>query len=397
MNEAAQTITRAPPPAAAADAHARLCILYSRATREGLKLKDLPELEHRLMQHLVLESFDRGRLGGEVDFDLWARELGYGDASGPRPDKCRKVFELVVSKLMVNWNRGTTAASQHGAFEILPNYPKWVIKKERSLPKTGPDGTGELPFCDPRELDEARASHSREGAMQSEQNDAQGGLSQDQRRLQAPPPDRATPDYAAILRIAVDDPAAAERMLAEAQSQGNPQDEFRRINPPEAPADYSAGGIRAPADYSAGSTGPAKTKGIEPPADYSAGTPLGDRRRKEVPPPNLLQNSPGDHCPPAGGGGEVSKTKGGGNKPSPEKALEFLRKVDRKGTLKGRFLEDYVALCAEYPDFVLGYLRGCFKHFESRYGDGPQRLKDPVGWMGRLAANEDKIRWHGRL
>jgi hypothetical protein len=77
-------------------------------------------------------------------------------------------------------------------------------------------------------------------------------------------------------------------------------------------------------------------------------------------------------------------------------ALEFLRKVDRRGTLQGRFGADYEALCQAHPDYVLGRLRDAFDDHERRYGETQFKLSDPVGWMGRKAAAEGRMKWHAR-
>jgi hypothetical protein len=92
----------------------------------------------------------------------------------------------------------------------------------------------------------------------------------------------------------------------------------------------------------------------------------------------------------------LQKSEGGGVAPSPELALEFLQKVDRKGTLRGRFANDYLRLCELHPDYVLGYLRRAFRDHERKHGDGAFKLKDPVGWMGAQAANVGKMRWQSK-
>jgi hypothetical protein len=72
--------------------------------------------------------------------------------------------------------------------------------------------------------------------------------------------------------------------------------------------------------------------------------------------------------------------------------------VDRRRTLQGRFGSGYVALCEGEPDYVLGKLRKAFEEHERHYqGTRPDyRLGDPVGWMGRIAAADGRMKWHGR-
>ena len=77
--------------------------------------------------------------------------------------------------------------------------------------------------------------------------------------------------------------------------------------------------------------------------------------------------------------------------------MEFLTKVDRKGTLKGWLGPDYVEMCQKHPEYVLSELRQCFRSHERRHGDGDYKLGDPVGWLGKHAARVGKIRWHGKM
>jgi hypothetical protein len=353
-----------------------------------------------MAQHLVLETLDRDKLVGKVAIHRWALELGYGDRrNGVRPGKCQAVFESLVNRRLVNWNRvGAPETGPDGTFEWLPDYGKWDTDGERSLGKTEPKGTGELPFCVSRELDEALASTSRDRAVQMEQQ-APSGPSQDQRLLQQPPPGRPALDWAGAAKAAVDDPAEGERMIEELrrQSKGLEGSEAsgkdRGINPPVGRGINPPVQKAQPGDYSPGATEAPQTLVESGPGDYSPGGPLGDRRRLGDPPKRPGDYSPGD----SSRGGEVSKPKGGGNKPSPEVAWEFLQKIDRRGTLKGWLRPDYEALCREHFEYVLGYLKECFRNHERRYGEGPQRLKDPVGWLGKHAARVGKIRWHSKV
>ena len=111
------------------------CWVTSIAMRKGLRTKDLPELEHRLAQHLVLETLDQGKTVGEVDFHGWALLLGYGDSrSGVRPGKCKTVFESLVRRRLVKWNQvGASGAGQHGTFELLPDSGNWDADGSRRV------------------------------------------------------------------------------------------------------------------------------------------------------------------------------------------------------------------------------------------------------------------------
>jgi hypothetical protein len=391
------------------------CREQSTAMRKSLRAKDLPELEHRFAQHLVLETFDSVRLVAEVDFHEWALLLGYGDMrSGVRPGKCQAVFESLVKRRLVNWNRvGAAGAGKDGTFELLPNSEHWDTDGERSLVQVKRVETPELPFCVSHELDEALASNSRDRAVQAEQT-APSGPSQDLRLLQQPPPGRATPaGYVAALRTAVDDPAKSERMLEELRRHAMgeiPPGQDRGNNPPvgpdaaggpgdyspasvsaatTAPGDYSPGsgsGEHArPGDYSPGATGPLQTKGKSGPGDYSPASREGGRGELAslaFVQKAKLANRAGDYSP------------GDKPTPTPEMAWEFLRKVDRKGTLQGRFAEDYESLCFKHPSYVLNRLKGCFEDHDRRFGTTPLRLEDPVGWMGSQAAQDGKMTWH---
>jgi hypothetical protein len=77
-------------------------------------------------------------------------------------------------------------------------------------------------------------------------------------------------------------------------------------------------------------------------------------------------------------------------------ALEWLLKVDRKGTLRGRFAGEYESLCFNHAGYVLSRLQGCFEAHEREFGTTPYRLKDPVGWMGSQAAQDGKMPWHAK-
>jgi hypothetical protein len=377
------TSVGSPPEQPPAGGHHHMCVAWSVAMRRSLCVCGaLAESELRLALWLVWLTYDQDGLVGEVDFAAWARELGYGDNKGLRPDKCRAVFVSLVKLRIVCWNRvGATGTGPNGTFELLPAAGNWAIDGVRSLTGAAAAGTAELPFCAKRELDEALSSVSRSSAVTS-------GPSADHRTLQRPPQGRPAPDWAGILKTAIDDPAEADRMLEELRSQSKPSAESaegcRRNNPPTSAK--SADGVSA--DYSADAQSP-PAQGVKPSADYSAETQLVTSLAL-VPEAKLVKTASADSA-------ESRSKPEVATEPTPAMALEFFRKVDRKRTLNGRFFPGYDALTKRKPAYVMGRLKSCFEDHELRFGDGPQRLSDPVGWMGRIAAVEGYMKWFGKL
>jgi hypothetical protein len=116
--------------------------------REGLLAVDLSPTQRNLAGLLVLESFDKDVVKGQVDLADWARRLRVRDARGVRPDKLQPVLKALVGLGLVNWNR------TEGSFELRPAAEGWLAPRQ-----------GALGLRQERELDEAMCGLSREKVL----------------------------------------------------------------------------------------------------------------------------------------------------------------------------------------------------------------------------------------
>jgi hypothetical protein len=339
--------------------------------RRSMCVYDLPESEQRLAHWLVTETYDCGRAAGGVDFERWAQVLGFADSKGTRRDKCEGVFRSLEKLRLLNWNRvGTVGTGPQGTFELLPDAQNWSrLRRTRSLVNPAPAGTQELPFCATRELDEGLASASRDNALPN-------GLSPDHLSLQRQTQGRPVVCDWARLKDALNNPTELARLLAEL----------------ERPVDASAHFAEKPsAEKSAEREIQQETSGAQgfsASADF-AGTPSAKSAEKPIASLALV---------PRAKLAKASAEKSAETQATPEAALEFLRKVDRQGTLNGRFRLDYIELCQRHPGYVMERLRACFeeheRYYKSKHGQTFQ-IAGPVGWMGAKAAAEGRMKWHG--
>ena len=355
---------------------AAACEVYSWVTRDGLAIYDLKPQEFWLAHLLVLESYDRrdaaGRPArvpwGKLSLEDWAARGGFRDNKGTRCDKLRPVLESLAQLgiVDVNWIEGT--------FELRPSVESWSrVNGLRAKPRPVQTAQQVMELCAERPLSAAMAEVSREKALEGvgvaagDSNPVPSGPSHDHLARASQTHGRSIPW--GRLTAALSDPDEMARL----QTEFGPQS-----------ADFSAdvGEFRRrdSAEKSADTELPTK-QGVNASAEKSAET-------------HIVSLALGTKAKLA-----ISAEKSAETRATPEAALEWLRKVDRRSTLEGRFADGYFALCNRKPDYVLGRLRSCFEEHERYYktqrGEDFQ-LSDPVGWMGRKAADEWLMKWHGK-
>ena len=384
MSANAQTKTVAP-----SEQELALFWIYSRVMRDGLANYDLKPREYWLAQVLVLETYDQVDATGapapvaigRLRLEDWARRSGYDDAKGPRVDKLVGVLKALVDLgiVDVNWVEGT--------YEPRPAAESWSrLKALRAKPRCLPlEAQRILNLGAERPLSSALAEVSREraldgvGAVVSGAINKEGGPNPDYLARPRQSQGRsALPFYR--LKAALDNPDELLRLESETQRAIGHQPVGDSPHGPSS-AENSADSSAVSAENSA-ETQLAENGAVTLSAENSAEKREGGRGE-------LASLALYRRAKLAKGSAENSAEK----RITPVEAREWLLKVDHAGTMRGRFCADYEALCENHPGFVLGRLRGAFEDHERRFGTGPYRLTDPVGWMGRKAADEGRMKW----
>lgn len=434
------------------------CQTLSKSMREGLCLYDLKESELRLAHQLVLETYDCEQTSGKTDFHRWARDLGFWDAEGLRPRRCMRVFVKLKNLGLLDWNqaqgsyelrppnqnnwsglkrRGLLSALKSSHDQELPLRAERPLSEmlaqtereealaaaERDSSPRGPDPAH--PVLQSRSPDLASLFNLlREGLdnrekMQSllQELDALQAANQapaffagnspaknagnDRRKT----PVSQTPENPQVaglpaklagdrLKMPVEPPAknaGDDRLktpvvqpVASAQDTGLPAKNAgdRLISPVDTPA-KNAGDYRLKMPVS---QPVANAQVASLPANF-AGEP---RARARVASLAVVQRAKLAKEPPA---------KNAGDGPSAEDAWRALQAVDRKKTLQGRFSRDYETLCEQNPRWVIDRGIPKFEEHERFYRAKQadwQPLDDPVGWIGAIARDAGRMKWHGR-
>lgn len=336
------------------------CQALSIAMRQALCLYDLTERELRLANWLILETYDRGEFKGRIDFRDWAQKLGFWDSDSVRPGKCRDVFIDLKNLGLLDWNE------TEGTYELRPYHTYWTGLKQRGLLSESTRNQ-DLPLRAERLLPEALSEVSRENALASGPDPAQPVLQNRSR------------DWAALyqkLKQGLNDPDEMERLLNEfgiAENQEPPSTGEKRRLPAENAGELNR--QKTPVTQTLEKSGvsglPAKNAGCS-----IASLALSTKAKLAIRP-----------------------AKNAGEAADPETARRFLESVDVKGTLHGRFGQEYEKLCEQSPGYVLNRLKPALEEHLSHYRRlrGPDySLQDPVGWMGSKAAAAGLMKWHGR-
>lgn len=364
------------------------CVALSVRMREALCLYNLKERELRLANWLILETYDRGQFVGVADFSKWARELGYWDAKSIRPKQCMEEFIELKNLGLLDWNQA------EGTFELRPHHHHWTGLRLRGLLSEVEPKSKDLPLRAERLLPEALSEVSREQALTSGPDPVDRplqGMSRDwpalYKRLQEALSSR---DPEQMERLQEDFEASAGRENQERQKGGGSPANFtgdRRISPVNPPAKNAGNDYRrnSPVTQDA-QNAELKTCVNDIPVKF-AGAPIAS-----------LALSTKAKLAIGGGVGEGLPVKFAGADCTPERAWRYLESVDRRGTLRGRFAEDYRSLCEQMPQYVLEKLKWALEeHLRYYRQNNPNYgLPDPVGWMGRKAADAGHMRWRGR-
>lgn len=330
--------------------------------RQAICLYDLAERELRLANWLILETYDQGQFKGQVDFHEWARVLGFWDAKSVRPKQCMEVFIELQNLGLLDWNEA------EGTYELRPYQSHWTGLKRRGLLSEAKRNQG-LSLRAERPLSEALSEVSRENALASGPDPVH------------PPLQGRSRDWPALyrkLREGLTDQEHLARLLNEFADGENSE-------PQELPAENAGEGYRRKTPVSI----PVKNAGVQHPENVG----IAQLPAKNAGPPIAslaLSTKAKLAVPPAKNAGEPAKT---------EAAWRYLQSVDARGTLQGRFGREYEGLCERSPDYVLCRLKGAFEEHLRYYQQklGPEYLvRDPVGWMGRKAAEAGHMQWHGR-
>lgn len=343
------------------------CQALSIAMRQAICLYNLAERELRLANWLVLETYDRGEFVGQTNFHEWARVLGFWDAKSLRPKQCMQVFIDLKDLGLLDWNQA------EGTYELRPYQNHWTGLRQRGL-LSEPQEIQALPLRAERLLPEALSEVSREEALARGPDPIQ------------PPLQGRSRDWPALykkLREGLSSPEDLERLqddLTQDQNQelqqGLPAESAGSLPAKNAGDDRRKMPVTQSAENADFAGLPAKNAGAQLASSSTASLAFVPRAKLAI-------------GPPAKNAGE--------NQPTSEEAWRFLQSVDRRGTLTGRFAGEYERLCQD-PDYVLGTLKRSFESHE-RYNQEKNReyhVSDPVGWMGRKAAESGRMKWHGR-
>lgn len=352
------------------------CHALSIAMRQAICLHTLAERELRLANWLILETYDRGEFAGRTNFHEWARVLGFWDSKSVRPKQCMQVFIELKDLGLLDWNQA------EGTYELRPYQNHWTGLRQRGL-LSEPQKYQDLALRAERPLSEALSEVSREEALNRGPDPIQ------------PPLQGRSRDWPALykkLREGLSSPEELERLLDDlAHEQNQKPDERSPAESAGDPPAKNAGGYRRkmPVTQDAGNAQLAQLVGL--PAK-NAGDQLAS---------SIASSAPVSRAKLAigGGSGEGTPAKNAGEiAQRSADAWRLLQSVDRRKTLSGRFADDYEKLCQDSADYVLGPLWRCFEEHEAYYqARNPEyRVRDPVGWMGRKAAEAGRMRWQGK-